>query len=748
MEGKEVLKNTESMLSPEFSESVEIPDTVVIDDASDDQSDEKNKKPINLLEKTENSAATTQNENLDLEEKEKLPAEDQQKIQTSSLLDDGNNADQPSNSVSRSGDSKRNSKLLNAPVVKKQKQALLNFSSSSGPGPLSLKLKLGPKTPKNDDLKNPKNESSAVQTALPLKVSPKFMVTIPLKKEVNQSGNEVTILQESTSPEVIAVPNSPKESSSKGQKLTFKLKPNVSRTTIIRDKSKLLRSNPGPFVSLNYDLYDDNLITAPINETAAQEKLAFGFPVQKKPWLLDVTYIIAFLGIFKDIVQIGPLGPADFEKGLGLGYNSEEDPDIIGAIPNVSPTMDLLFRKLLALVLNRKKPIARDGQRSALQELKSKYIEFGLPREWRDDTNIHVTNTIVCDTTEDRVDESKPQISAEEAVEFEGPQELFNPFHESGFEKFGLGGITSPEDRCIMMRCLVTWCLSESSTIRQQLADSINKQDTSGERDTFYASRAILKGFSQTIETKKDLQRKFSKKGKQGLPAGGSETFPAYFDPTSDPFNHPLSFRFNEFVVGDCGFHIGRFYLVRMADPSSGRVSSLDQMRGATTDRAGVRLSTPSGFALCVEDVHSVLVESLGEFGVEFDKEGNEVESNINADESHHWYCVASNCEQLESFLAHISKVLGLTEGEYGYLLQNSVAYKPTLHMYQYLSLILPMLLEFENFRESTVLMSRASRRKRVAYTEQPEIDVENDEYLGGADEDYSEEEQDEEYLD
>ncbi|OBA20067.1 hypothetical protein METBIDRAFT_13088 [Metschnikowia bicuspidata var. bicuspidata NRRL YB-4993] len=637
---------------------------------------------------------------------------------------------------------------------RRRRQAQLNFSVKKGTGPLSLKLDL---TEVNDVKQDGATQTSAREPTDLVDESEerlsnftpttsKLFVKIPLKLLSNSTGgNGVVVMKSDASDTQSHGSVSEVQTSMKSKKITLKTRPRVSRTTIIHEKSKILRSNPGPLVSLNYDLYDDNLINASLNRDAALEELAFGFPVKHKPYALDITYIITFLSMFEELILIGPLGPADFEKGLGLENVSEEESE--NSIHEVSSTMDLLFRRLLALVLNRKKPIASDGQRSALQELKSKYISFGLPLEWRDDSKIHKTTKISSGTLDDGPGDPSLQNSENETAEFEGPLEFVNPFHEASFEKDGFKGIQSADDRCIMMRCMVTWCLSESTAVKQFFASAFGQQDTSGERDTLYGSRAILKGFTHAHESKKDLERKYSRKGK---PKQSPETtnFPKYFDPTSDPLNHPLNYRLNEFVVGDCGFHIGRFYLVRMADHASGRTSSMEQMRSLAKDLAGVRMSSPSGFALYVEDVHALLTETLEEFGVEFDEDGNEVQNKRTVDESQHWYCVASTCDELENFLAHLGSKLGISEGSQKSMSQSSVIYHPALHMYLFLTLLLPMMFAYEKLKTESVVKSRASRRKRVEYATQAVPDDDNEEYLGGEDDDYSEEEQDEEYMD
>ncbi|KAM9928708.1 hypothetical protein OXX80_009925 [Metschnikowia pulcherrima] len=648
--------------------------------------------------------------------------------------------------------------------TKKRKQAQLDFSGAEGKGPLCLHLKLESKSSSgstkpssgcslsdievsaDDDIIEIKDDNHFDDSVSDTSSTPKLFVKIPFKQHLSTNGNGVLI---SRAESFVKAPHS---DTSKGQRITFKLKPSVSRTTIIREKNKLARSNPGPIVPLSYQLYDDNLISSPANEAAANEQLAFGYPVKNQPWLFDVTYIMAFLSMFRAVLQIQPLGPADFETGLGFEEEARIEASGSGAsshTSNVSPTMDLLFRKLLALVLNRKKPILKNGQRSALSELKSKYITLGLPSEWRDDSTIKVTRTPVRELPGDIVDDSKLDISVNETIEFEGPSELVNPFHDADFEKFGLAGVKSADDRCIMLRSLVTWCLSESTVIKQYFTDAVNAQDASGERDNHYAARAIIKGFAHTLEAKKELERKFGKKVKSKQ--SSDDGYPYYFDPTSDPLEHPLAFRLNEFVVGDLGFHVGRFYLVRMADSTSGRVSSLEQMRNSTKDFASVRSSPPSTFALYVEDVHSILTDSLAEFGVEFDKDGNEVKSRTQVEESHHWYCVATACDELQDFLSHLSSKLGIARNSVNSLPVGSICYKPALHMFHYLSSMLPVLREYEQLSASSVGSGRASRRKQIHYGDSVSWDGEHEDFSAGLDDNYSEQdeqdEQDEEYL-
>lgn len=534
--------------------------------------------------------------------------------------------------------------------------------------------------------------------------------------------------------------STPKET--KVKKLTLNFKQPASPTTIIRDKNRVTRTNPGPLIPIHFDLYDENLMFADINKQTAAEKLALGFPVHPCPYLYDIIYIISYLTKFRHIVDVGPVGPDDIEIGLGLVHEE---------YPKVSPLMELLFRRLLALVLNRKKPILLSMQRSAIQELRSQYINLGLPEEWRDDTMARVVTNLPCEPDLDHVDPSKPKATQSENYEYLAPLEKMNPFHEQDFYEYGLQGILNAIDRLVVIRCLMVWSLSASNIVKAHLVNVINNQDIPGEKDTHYGSRAVLKGFAQTADLKREIELKKAKKkslSKSSTPTPESKTI----DPTSDPTKHPMSLRLNEFLVGDCGFHIGRFYLVRMADSSAGGLGSLEKMRNVVNDVAGVRSAIPSTFKLYVEDVHAVLKESLRVEGVEFDSQGNEVPSPTSYDDGKHWHVVASNTEELSRFLDHVGKRLGLVPGEENILSLGSLSHKPLLHMYRYLSHLYPLLDEYEKLNINGASELRSSRKKKVNYSvaqepteeeEQPEYVVEDgddDDYDDGH-EDYLEEE-------
>lgn len=555
------------------------------------------------------------------------------------------------------------------------------------------------------DTKSPKGSS---------KRSVKSEGSEPAKKKAKITKEKKPVAKKTKKGETKkATKDSKPRENAKIKKLTLSFKPKVSRTTIIREKNRITRTYPGPLIPIHYDLYDDNLISAESNAATATEKLALGFPVKSCEYLSDIIFLIGYLSKFEHLIDFGPVGPEDIETGLGLRDLEEDVPS------RVAPAMEQLFRRLLALVLNRKKPILLSMQRTAIQELRGKYIGLGLPEEWRDDEHIRVVTSLPCDPVKDRVDMAKPEVSSSDNYEYQAPAEKFNPFLEKDFEEFGLLGIEKPIDRLIMLRCLAIWSLSASNQLKTHLTKVINGQDIPGERDTTYGSRAVLKGFNQTTELKKQLELKIAKKSKGQLTPKGTpdpDSISRYIDPTSDPLAHPMALRLNEFLVGDCGFHIGRFYLVRMADATSGGISSIDKMKSVARDPAGVRSSIPSSFKLYVEDVHRMLTDSLAVYGPEFDEAGHEVPTTGKLHQSGYFHVVASNTQELRAFVAHVGARLGLRDSDEIIISLGSLAYKPLLHIYHYLSLILPLLEELEKLEVTGVGEVRTSRKKRVDY--------------------------------
>lgn len=640
--------------------------------------------------------------------------------------------------------SKRKGVASESENSRKRKQSKLNFSSSEGH--TSLSLSAGDSNndealQTTDDIQN-EQQADEADDAQFKNEDGEFVVKLaykktsePLKKKRGRKPRDQP-QEKLRNFERAAKKPLPKTKPlhlplTKVKKTSARSKQEPSPTTILRENNRNARPLPGPLVPLHYTLYDGNVIKSENNKVASEQKLAFGFPVKHNPNLYDIMYILLFLSKFDPVVQAGPLGPDDFEQGLDLENELKH--------PNISQTMEVFFRRLLVLLLNRKKAIPKEGQRPAIQELQTKYATFGLPEEWRDDSLIHEVDSFPCVPEDDVVDPSKPPVAPEDLLEYEGPKELPNPFHSKEFEDHGLAGIESPRQRVILLRTMVVWCLSVSLRVKTHLTSVVSKQEVPGERDNVYVARAVMKGFANTFESKKDHEIKVARKTKP-TSKGGMQDFDlrlAYMDPTSNPMTHPLALRLNEYVIGDLGFHIGRFYLVRTADASAGGLGSLDKMKNAAKIGPGDR-SMATNFRLYVEDVHSLLESCLRVDGVEFDPNGVEVTHDLKYDDTKYWYTVASNYEELQAFTDLIELKLG-TKTTPGEISHGSDAYRPLLFMYQYLCHVTPIIGELEGLFAGGNGEPRATRKKAIDYSAGPAWDEDEEYTERRGDDDYSE---------
>lgn len=507
----------------------------------------------------------------------------------------------------------------------------------------------------------------------------------------------------------------------------------TTRTTVINNRNKITRQLPGPLVGLYYDAYDGFLIDSKANKLAATEKVALGFPVLRVPWAQDIIYIISYLTKFHSVLEIEDVGPQDIENGLGLRIPaSSSDERFVAREPSevseendafqISPLMEKLFCRLLTLVLNRKKDVLPNGQVKAIAELKSLALFLGLPKEWRDDSNILSKRHTDLEVDVTPVDASKPEILLTELAEYHLPGAAENPFDDPEFEASGLVGISKPIDRLIMLRALAQWSLTTSNAIKALITQSIQSQDISGDKETMYAARAVLKGFKNTEELKKETEQRIAKRtavrASNGTQAADLDMILKYIDPTSDPLAHSMRLRLDEFVIGDIGFNVGRFFFTRMVDSSTGGFDSMDKMRTKWNRTSSVILAVPSHFKLYVQDVRQMLADSFSEYGVEFDENGDEVENTSTPSPPTYWYEVASNVQEMTDLVEFLSARLGLNKsGTENVISKSSAIYKPTLHLYQYTSGILPLLAKQEDAKADWV-KPRASRKTEVDYNE------------------------------
>lgn len=520
----------------------------------------------------------------------------------------------------------------------------------------------------------------------------------------------------------------------------------TSRTTVANNTKRVTRQLPGPLVGLHYDLYDDNIIRAEANTDAQLEKIALGFPVIRSPLASDILFIVSFLNKFSSILKIDDIGPLELENGLSL-----KNPFALNEVANpeytpeyVSPQMEHLFARLVSLVLNRKKEITSIS--NAISDLKNMNQFLGLPKEWKEVEKDE--DEEVKEEPGSPVDPNKPEILPIKPFVREQPKYKFNPFQDPDFEKYGLKGIKDPTNRLILLRATIQWALSTSEILKNYIFQSVQNQDIPGDKETYYAARSVLKGFKNAEETKRLAEAKLAKR----------DDDVKYYDPTSNPLDHSYRIRLSEELAGDIGFHIGRFYLCRMANEYSGGLASIKKMHSVWN---GPVVAMPSSFKLYVHDVHQSLVDGLTNDGVEFDQEGNEIKRpKVRNNSKHNWYELASNGQELSMFVDFLAKRLGLTVSEQRVKIipMTSTIHKSVSNLHGYLSALLPLILQ----QESVNFFDKRSTRHKINYSDKnasknflleddfpKENENENDEdYLEEAEEVQLEENEDDDYVD
>jgi hypothetical protein len=508
----------------------------------------------------------------------------------------------------------------------------------------------------------------------------------------------------------------------------------TSRTTVFRVKNKVTRLLPGPLVGVFYDYYDENVMNlkamaedSPEAEIKNAEeyklRIAAGYPkVKKAPYAGDILYIIAFLQKFRDVVRIYGIGPQTIEKGLSLPSETNGD----DYDPNyISDEMSRLFKRLLTLVLNRKKEVVSHA--SAIGELKPMTHFLGLPKEWREDV---VEEPVELEAPQSPVDPSVPEILlTKDSYYKEHTRVVYNPFYNPEFESGGLAGMPNPEDRLVLLRALVQWCLTSSDIIKNYITLLLQLQDLPGDRETIYGAITVMKGNKATEEAKKEAETRLSKRK--------SEEDAKYVDPTSDPLSHCLKIRLMEELVGDAGYKIGRFYLCRMADETNGGLTTMKRMNALFNDPTKKTPYVPSEFKLYVQDVHGMLVEGFTTDGLEFDGEGNEVKQESVTGE--HWYEIAHNSESVGEFVQYLKAILGREKSPKKTIGATSKIYLPLTNLLNYLESILPLLIHQESIERT----ERNLRRRLIDYNDRKfddfidENDEANQHLEGGADDDY-----------
>lgn len=357
-------------------------------------------------------------------------------------------------------------------------------------------------------------------------------------------------------------------------------------------------------------------------------KLALGFPIKPAPHAKDLFVILEFLSKFKAIFkEFQGLTAENLEHGLKLAPTSNPYSKCKNANQTTGKTqssykdskpseiVEKLFQRLLTLVLNRKRPIERNGVSRALEELKVQVLGFGLPCEWRDDTNLFKK------TKFDNLQEFKPvDPSMKEFLEYDVytfghslPIEN-TPFDDINFLNNGLIDL-DPEDRLILFKSLIYWSLSHSDVVKNELNVILNNQELTTEKETFYVSKYLKQGDEiKVVDDNLNISR------------------------------HDSNFRLLDFFLGDLGQN-GRYYL----SWANNNQCSIEYL-----------LKNPSylknqKFKLYVEDVFHLNFQI-------FTKQYSHLDDSNEFDER--WYLVAENIHELQEFIEFLSSQKNLSKAE------------------------------------------------------------------------------------
>lgn len=525
--------------------------------------------------------------------------------------------------------------------------------------------------------------------------------TAPIVKENEKEGGSMMVKV----PEKVGVAPPATE---KKRKLTSSLTVNPVRRALEKRNPKAL---PSPLIPISS--MEDFLVQHDKSRLKSTNKLALGYPIQKAPYANDIMYLVSFLSKFKEIIPIKNLGPKSFEEGLSLPalreqaetprFKLKETPFQNASdydVNYVSPEMEELLKRLLTLVLNRKKDVVSAS--SAIQELKPQSSKLGLPKEWK----LYSPAEREAYDAGEPVDPTHPDILITEFPRESDFVITFNPFYTNEFESKGLRGLSNPLDRLLILKTLAQWSLSTSDSIKNYINQNVQNQELPGDKDTYYASRALLYGFDNCRQAKTKADARLSK-------MKSTEDDLKYVDPTSDPTAHSMNLRLVDHLVGDLGFYAGRFYLCRMADGENGGLSSVNKMSAILKGQdVGLGTVPPSDFKLYVQDTYLIFIGSAKADGVEFDEDGNEVEnvSYRNFDDSEHWYEVASTAEELKAFIDYLEVQLQDTE-KYA---RTSDLYYSVLRLREYLSELYP-LIEKQEVLQTT---SRQKRKRTIDYSD------------------------------
>jgi len=491
-------------------------------------------------------------------------------------------------------------------------------------------------------------------------------------------------------------------------------------------QQKKRREIPGPVTGAYYDIYDPYTAERVTSQNDEDMNLiALGFEVRPAPYAKDIMTILEFTNKFKSVFSdFTMLGPQDFEEGLKLRpstkyplenvkqktaeklYDGEQTDE------TASTLMNGLFYLLLTLVLNRKRPIDKNSFKRGLEDLKMQVLTLGLPLEWRDDSDLFSEppnsqqQELPTEADKEPVDPENTEIFDMINQNFGTTKPLdHTPLDNEDFESKGLNSL-EPKDRLILLRSLTQWSLTSSEIIKQELSSQLAKQESSGEKETYYISKYVKDGpkaIETALQEKARLAKKKQQQAQQKIVEKNSPTpeikeSDINTDPASNPLDHHMSFRLLDFYAGDGGIN-GRFYLCRSSNSKTGGFATFQEITSILEDNKSIHdlltYEQPSRFKLYVQDVTTMLTD-LYKTEASFDESTGEVLDP--------WYEIASDTTQLGQFLEHLSTKLSNNRS------------KQLTNLYNYLSSLLPILTKFETIQKD--YRTTRSSRKREPITD------------------------------
>lgn len=447
---------------------------------------------------------------------------------------------------------------------------------------------------------------------------------------------------------------------------------------------KKRKDYPSPLVGL----YSDSYQNPQYNDTIPEfNKVAIGYEVKPTPFAKDILYILSFFNKFRHLFRELPnLSPQDFEIGLKLNSNIKYPIKNVNQKVNKTPLfsandgdgisefMESLYLRLLTLCLNKKRDLDKKQLIKASLELKNSVYVFGVPKEWRNDTNLFKKKKLNKEPNEEIIDLSNDELLEPELIKY-GESIIENlPINSEDFEMDGLSGL-SPKDRLILLKSLVQWTLSESNLVKKEIL-GITDTYSYTEKETYYCSRYIKDGANSIEFSNNNLKIiNFKKKPTKG-------ELESSFDATTNPISNPFFLRSLDFFVGDGGNFIGRFYLCRTYNHEIGHLlngKDIKNLSNKSIDEL-LLIEQPSNFKLYVEDLSTTFHYDMNP-----------------------WYEIASNCKELLKFIDFLQLKLTLINA------------KNLKKLLDYLNEIYPILLKFEEIStDYKSRLTRSSRRKPI----------------------------------